>query len=305
MIINNDTEDKYLKTLNRDMELIKKSNGKFDLNFNAGDNIVNKGTSSLYNGIIIRCLTGYQELNRTKNPIYQDYGNKAYELLKANKSNLIYYRVEQYFRRQLNTMRRIKTINELTVKETLYGYSIYFNVTSINDEIAKGIIDLRNKYKKLISTITLENTTPYADPENPLIINAHLTDELGNPIAGQILHVYVNDEFIGITKETDANGYVEYHYQPRFLDSNALIQLKFNGNLEYNTSETEKLEFESLNWMLKIDENDNLHLISVPNTMVPNIKLNEDGDLSITSYNDEIDDYYMKLNGDVMYIDST
>lgn len=295
--VNEENNDKNLITLHRDMDLQQKSNDKFDLNFQRGDIVIDQGLNSLSNGIIIACLTGWNELKRSKNTVYYDYGNHAYEL-KANKSNLVYYKVEQYFRKCLNNMRRVKTINNLVVTDIEYGYKVYFNVTSLNDEIVNGEFNFSSNYGKLKTNCNVSLPIPSTSPYTPLTFTVTLTDELGVAIPNQICYIYIDGKFVGATIETNDDGQVNYNYYPKYLNPSATLQVKFKGNNEYNPTTSPIFTFESMNWMFKVDNEENLKVISLEGTEIPEIFLTSTGELHIKD--DESRTYKLNENGDVI-----
>lgn len=284
------------KTLHQDLDLIEKSNHKFDLNFNRGDLVEDAGKNSLSNGIIIACLIGWNELKRSKNIIYYDYGNHAYELIKMNKSNIVFYKVEQYFRKCLNNMRRIKEVNDVTVTDTKNGYNVQLRVTAINDEIVNANFTLLSSYNLLKTNLDLQIDYPDTSPYDNLIGVIKLTDEFGNPITGEICYVYIDDEFITATTETNTEGIVQYVYVPEYLNPASQIRIEYKGSGEYDKTNSSTQIFSSQNWMLKVDNDSNLKLISIEGTEVPEIKL-QNGNLIIK---DIEENKYILREGDLI-----
>ena len=135
MITVDTTSDDYrfYKTLNEDAQLTPNEYGKYDLNFRDGDYVNVTGTDSLYNAIVIAIMTRFNELEDI--PLYNEFGCRVHELIKENKSEMIYYRMELYIQEVLEQMRRIQEINEIKITDSdNMNYHIYVNVTSINDE---------------------------------------------------------------------------------------------------------------------------------------------------------------------------
>ena len=115
--------------------------GKYDLAFENGDLVNVTGKNSLYNAIVIAIMTRFQELFNI--PLYADFGCRVHELLKDNKSDMVKYDVELFINEVLEKMRRISEINEITVTDSEKNtYNVYFNVTSINDEMVSGSVDI-------------------------------------------------------------------------------------------------------------------------------------------------------------------
>ena len=235
-----------IKTLNKDWELIQKSNQKFDLNFVAGDlsNVTDK--DSLKNAIILKCMTGYEELYKTGNSIYSEFGNRAYEVIKDNKTEMTFFKVKQYFTQAIQEIRRVKTINELIVtnNDSTSGFDVYFNVTSINGETVSGELTLAESNQNLTPTLQIVNKIPWCNPRNPLSVDFILKDELNNPIQNEIIYVFINDKFYKIAGFTDKNGHVNFRYVPRNNSENTIYG-SFKGNMEFNFCNSEKLVFES------------------------------------------------------------
>ena len=140
--VDTESEDyRFYKTLNEDAKLISNHYGKYDLAMENEDYVNVTGKESLYNAIIIAIMTRFNELADI--PIYEDFGCRVHELTKALKSDTALYDVELYIREVLEKMRRISEINEITVTDSEKNtYKVYFNVTSINDEIVSGSVDI-------------------------------------------------------------------------------------------------------------------------------------------------------------------
>ncbi|WP_458454193.1 hypothetical protein [Methanobrevibacter sp.] len=140
--VDTESEDyQFYKTLNEDVELIPNRYGKYDLNFENDDYVNVTGKKSLYNAIVIAIMTRFNELGDI--PLYEEFGCRVHELLKDNKSDMVMYEIELYIRNVLENMRRILEVNEIKVTENpRENYHVYFNVTSINDEIVAGEMDI-------------------------------------------------------------------------------------------------------------------------------------------------------------------
>ena len=144
MTLKVDTESddyKFYRTLNEDVQLIPNEYGKYDLNFKDEDYVNVTGGSSLYNAIVIAIMTRFKELNDI--PLYEDFGCRVHELMKDRKSDMVRYQVEVFVTNVLEEIRRIDKVNEINVtdgEDCLYR--VYFNVTSINDEIVSGEVGI-------------------------------------------------------------------------------------------------------------------------------------------------------------------
>ncbi|MCR5026990.1 MAG: hypothetical protein K6A34_06085 [Methanobrevibacter sp.] len=135
---------RFNKTLHMDVEVLPDQwNNKFDLQFENGDFKILTGTESLRNAIVIAIMTRYNEL---KNELYYPgFGCRIHELLKAKKSVVVQKKMVYYCENTLNEMRRIKKVNEITVndsKDSAWKFELFFNITSINDEIISGSVKL-------------------------------------------------------------------------------------------------------------------------------------------------------------------
>lgn len=140
--VDTESEDyQFYKTLNEDVELMPNRYGKYDLNFENDDYVNVTGKKSLYNAIVIAIMTRFDELGDI--PLYEEFGCRVHELLKDNKSEMVMYEIELYIRNVLENMRRILEVNEIKVTDNpKENYHVYFNVTSINDEIISGEVDI-------------------------------------------------------------------------------------------------------------------------------------------------------------------
>jgi len=136
---------RFNKTLHMDVEVLPDEwNNKWDLQFENGDFKILSGTESLRNAINIAIMTRYEEL---KNPLYYPgFGCRIHELLKAKKTITVQKKIGYFCEIVLSEMRRIKRVNEIIVTNNTdknsYKYTVFFNITSINDEIINGSVDL-------------------------------------------------------------------------------------------------------------------------------------------------------------------
>lgn len=122
--------------LNHDINLkYKNKNNKWDWEIYADNFKMATGEESLTNGIIHKLLTGSNEMKN--NPTYYRYGNPTYDLIKENKTQLTKIQVEEYCRKQLEDIRRVKKINYINVEETdidPFSYLVNFEVVSENNK---------------------------------------------------------------------------------------------------------------------------------------------------------------------------
>ena len=86
-------------------------------------------------------MTRFNELDFMN--IYEDFGCRAHELIKANKSDIVKYKIELFVTEVLENMRRVFEVNEIEVTDSdTYSYNVFFNVTAINDEIVQGSVNI-------------------------------------------------------------------------------------------------------------------------------------------------------------------
>lgn len=133
---------RFYKDLNEDVLLIPVGKGKhYDICFENGDYVNITGENSLKNAIIIAIMTRYNELFSI--PVYERFGCKIHEFVKALKSDMVMYEIELSIREVLEKMRRIHEINWIEVTESKdFNYHVSFSVTSINDELVKGELNV-------------------------------------------------------------------------------------------------------------------------------------------------------------------
>ena len=142
-----DVEDegyRFFKTLNEDIKLSPDEHNQWDMVFENGDIVNLTGIDSLQNAICIAIMTRYKELKH--NQLYDDFGCRVHELIKANKSSMVEYKLELFIEETLSRMRRVQKINWINItnnpKGNNFKYQVDFNVTSINDKIVVGRLQL-------------------------------------------------------------------------------------------------------------------------------------------------------------------
>ena len=132
---------RFNKTLNMDVKLKRTSDisNHWDIQMENGDYVNVTGKESLHNAICIAIMTRWNELSYID--LYDGFGCRVHELVKANKSELVRYKIELWITDVLDNMRRIRSVNEVTVKDSeTTEYQVDFNVTNINDEIVAGSV---------------------------------------------------------------------------------------------------------------------------------------------------------------------
>lgn len=137
-----ESEDyRFYKTLNEDVKLKPDDFNRWDLQMENGDYINVAGNQSLHNAIIIAIMTRYGELK--DNQLYEEFGCHLHELIKANKSPMVKYKIELFVIEVLEKMRRIHEVNWVEISDSEdHTYRITFNVTGINDEIVEGSVEI-------------------------------------------------------------------------------------------------------------------------------------------------------------------
>ena len=132
---------RFYKTLNEDVQIkpVTPTAQHWDIQMENGDYVNVTGFESLHNAICIAIMTRFNELDFI--PLYDGFGCRVHELVKANKSEMVKYKVELFTEEVLENMRRIQSVNSVRVSEdNSHSYLIEFNVTSISDEIITGSV---------------------------------------------------------------------------------------------------------------------------------------------------------------------
>ena len=261
--------DNNYRTLHKDIGLIQRTNNGWDLWFENGDIVQATKSHSLQVGIILACLTSWNYLNRYGNPTYTEFGNRAYQLLKTNKSSMTSYKIQQFFLECLQRMRRIYEIVSLTVSELPhepYTYFVEFEVISISNQLVDGSFTVSTDTSKSSSFINYEVLMPYASNTNPLTIDLYLQNEYGGGLSNEILYMYLKKgdgdyEFVGLTDKTDADGYVRVTYTPTDFNGDCVLYFDFKGNTHHNPTSSQRTIFKtelydySINFIEKDNEN--------------------------------------------------
>lgn len=144
--IDEESEDyRFYKTLNEDIQLKPDEWNDWDMQFENGDVVNVTGQESLENAICIAIMTRYKELQN--NQLYTNFGCRIHELIKANKSKMVKYKISLFVEDVLKKMRRIKTINWIEVTDNPDGawfkYQVDFSVTSLADDLlVEGSVNL-------------------------------------------------------------------------------------------------------------------------------------------------------------------
>lgn len=137
----------FYKNLNEDVKLKSDEYGRWDLDFDFDNDdwVQVNGFDSVINACIIAIMTRYDELEFM--PLYDEFGCRVHELVKANKSRNVKYKIELFVIDVLTNMRRVKKVNWVEVidnpNDEYYNYKIIFNISCIMDEdvIEEELID--------------------------------------------------------------------------------------------------------------------------------------------------------------------
>ncbi len=128
----------FYKNLNEDVKLKSDKYGRWDIDFDFdNDDWYNvTGFDSVFNACVIAIMTRFQELNFMT--LYEDFGCRVHELIKANKSKNVMYNIELFITEVLENMRRIKRVYWVIVEdnpdEEYYNYLVHFKVSCMLDE---------------------------------------------------------------------------------------------------------------------------------------------------------------------------
>lgn len=129
---------RFLKNLNKDVKLKSDRFSRWDIDFdfNRDDWVIVDGYDSVVNACIIAIMTRFDELEFME--LYDDFGCRVHELIKANHSANVMYKMELFISETLSNMRRVKKVNWVEVSDTMddesYSYKVVFNITCIIDE---------------------------------------------------------------------------------------------------------------------------------------------------------------------------
>ena len=144
LYVDRESEDyRFYKTLNEDVQLqpVSSTSKHWDITMQDGDYVNVTGKDSLHNAICIAIMTRFNELDYI--PLYEGFGCRAHELIKARKSEMVKYKIGLFITDVLTKMRRIKEVNWLEVNDAEESkYQVKFSVKSINDTIIEGSVSL-------------------------------------------------------------------------------------------------------------------------------------------------------------------
>lgn len=225
-----------LTTLNKDIKLVKNQYDTYDYSFIKNDLEAVDGLESYRTGIMIAILTGYQELNKTGNPTYTDFGNKSYTTLKRNQSRDVEFELESYITETVGKMRRTKSVNSVTVvSNENNGYNVTVNATSITDDDVVVVTSVNDSISKLNTVLYAKTGLAYCNTNIPLKVDITLQTYEDNTLLKDIVYIYVNNIYIQTLniKETGTT----FKYTPLQSKEDNILKIVYNGNDNYNSSE--------------------------------------------------------------------
>jgi hypothetical protein len=278
-----DDNDRFYKTLGRDIEIQRRNeDGRWDRTLDKGDFKQVKGKDCVQNDITIALLTAYNELGSKGLTTYTNFGNHSYELLKENKSNMVLYKLESYFKKVIKNIRRVRDVTELNILEyTPYSFDLNFTVETLMDENITGEISY-NAQRVLSRTFLSLNVNP--SNKIDVGVNAKLTSKItnirGSGLPNLDVIFFVNGKKLGQTS-TDENGVATMYYSPTETEK-VTIRTAFNGSNYFHTSESESLNLNSFQYNFFQDSEGNLFLIYNENTEVtPQFLVEGNGDFYV------------------------
>lgn len=133
----------FHRTLNEDVKIrpVSETSQHWDIQMENDDYVNVAGYESLKNAICIAIMTRFTELDSI--PLYDEFGCRVHELVKANKSEMIRYKIELFVVDVLETMRRVASVESVKVSDDKdYSYLIEFSVISISDAIINGSVSI-------------------------------------------------------------------------------------------------------------------------------------------------------------------
>ena len=129
---------RFYKNLNQDVHLKSDEMGRWDVDFDYAneDWVMVDGFESVVNACVIMIMTRFNELGFMD--LYENFGCRIHELIKANKSKNVMYHIEIFITEVLKSMRRVKKVNWVVVTDNpnsqLYQYQVNFSVSCTVDE---------------------------------------------------------------------------------------------------------------------------------------------------------------------------
>ena len=289
-IDNTDKEALHTITLHQDITLTQKPNGLWDYGWDTinNDYHISTGTDSLYNACVLALLTGYNEIGRNNIPLYKDFGNKSYSLLKANKNNLTLHKIKSYFTSCLENIRRVQEVISLEVIENnnnIYTYKVYFQVLSITNEIIEGTINL-NTDNPINTKLEIANDEIIDSLEeaNNDSFTFTLTDKNGTRLPYQVVNLHINGE-LADRNITNENGIVSFQVPVHENDFHLYLTAENTPTTKHKTSSID-LDQVVILFHFHINDDGDLIYEYYDDFIHPDFFLNDSGEL-VMEYNDD------------------
>ncbi len=298
-MINNEEQEFYI-TQGHDIEIQSSPEGHihdynhWDLVMENDDYTITSGEDTLFNACAIAILTGYNEMgDRYENSTYSMFGNPAYGLLKTNKSELVKFKIEEYIKKVLKSIRRVGELVEVVVSEdefNPYAYNVFFHVIGLDDEHASGEINLGKardgKYGTTcrIRDLTNNNIIIIKSIEGA-VIQALLKDSRNRGVSKELLTLNSLADLDEDTKLTNNTGSVTYHYTPKPGIGKDYIYVSYNGSSSFKPCKSNTLKVLYLFFSLKIVDGELIFTYD-DDYYYPDFRLNSEGELIMT-YDDE------------------
>lgn len=222
-------------TLNKDILLIPSKYGKYDLSFNKIDIDVVSGLDSYYNAVKMAILTGFNELTKTGNMTYVDFGCKAHDSIKKNKTNNMEYEIETYVAQTVSDMRRTQSVESVEVTEKMNGYDVTIHAISIDDTEVEMTVELSNKETKTNTALYAKTELAYCNQNIPLRVDISLKNYENNTSINDIVYIYVNDVYVQTFTLKDSVS--TFKYIPNRVNHDNSMKILYKGNENYNASE--------------------------------------------------------------------
>jgi hypothetical protein len=278
-----DTEDRQYSTLGRDIDIHRRNeDGRWDRTLEKGDFKLLKGKDCVENDITIALLTAYNELGSKGLSTYNNFGNHSYELLKENKSSMLVFKLENYFKEVINKIRRVKTVLNLEILEyNIHSFDVIFSVDTLQDVTISGEVNYssQNVLSRTFLTLT-SNPNDRVDVGVSMNLVSILTNTRGSGLPNIDVSFYSNDKLIGQSK-TNSEGVASVYYNPSNTEM-LNIRSVFNGDNDFHTSESELLSIPSFQYNFFQDKDGNLYLIYNDNIdTIPDFIVDDEGDMSV------------------------
>lgn len=169
--------------------------GRWDRLCEKGDFVQVKGDKAVYNAITLSILTAFNELSNKGLKTYSNFGNKAYELLKENKNRLTLFKLESYFIKAIESIRRVRYVVEFNIQEyDVYSFDVNFTVCTIENTFINGGLNF-NRNNILSHPFMSINVYPYSSigPCESCKVTVSLSNSRGNGLANKLIRLYIDD----------------------------------------------------------------------------------------------------------------